>query len=427
LTSLGFEKNHFAMENDHLRNLEIDRVIRFLEYEINCRRAEAMRPGWTTWAILGAMASLLWLLFALLDTNRLISWQNILYLTLSLSVSFDLFFLLIKTLPSGVNEHMGGSRRFEYFSKPIGSFFVALLLRTGALLSLIILLSPRIDNFVEFFCWLFLWFSLIEVAILLVVYYFKIPIVTKAKPRFKWLLYVFTTVWLISGAIASVGLFTIIRLKIVTPSIPEWRIAFILFGMSILLLIFSRSKPPSILLSQLDHIRQKLSLGQLDLNSAKHQVDLIIHGLTLSDILQSNINGILVSVNNLRSIYEKHDSELRLIERIIDKPQESLKEEDITMVEAVTRSLTERDSELKSAKLSLSKNQNKLSGRLAFFSGMSEDLVPDIDSVCEEIDKEIKELNDMTEQAFGRLTRMRDKMDKSRKRLAQQPHAQGHS
>jgi hypothetical protein len=41
------------MENDDLRNPEIDRVIHFLEYEINNKRSEAKRPGWATWAILG--------------------------------------------------------------------------------------------------------------------------------------------------------------------------------------------------------------------------------------------------------------------------------------------------------------------------------------------------------------------------------------
>lgn len=140
------------MENDNLKSLEIDRIIHFLECEISSRRSEAMRPGWTTWAILGAMASLLWLMFSVLDTNEFISWRNILYITLLLSVSFDFLFLLIRIFSSVEPKHLGSVRRFEYFENSIGSFLVFILFRAGVLLILIHLLSPKINNFVEFFC-----------------------------------------------------------------------------------------------------------------------------------------------------------------------------------------------------------------------------------------------------------------------------------
>jgi hypothetical protein len=167
-------------------------------------------------------------------------------------------------------------------------------------------------------------------------------------------------VWLTSGGLATVGLIVIIYSKVLAPSIPEWRIGFIIFGLSVLMLIFFRSKPISRLLLQLDDIRRKLSLGQIDLNRAKQRIDLIIHGLTLSDILQSNINDILVPLNTMQNIYEKYDSELRLIEKFIDIPTENLNKEDKTTVDAVLRSLTERENEILSAKQSLLKNKAKL-------------------------------------------------------------------
>ena len=326
------------MENDNLKSLEIDRLIHFLEYEISSRRSEAMRPGWTTWAILGAMASLLWLMFSVLDTNKFISWHNILYITLLLSVSFDFLFLLIRILSSVGPKHLGSVRRFEYFENYIGSFLVSILFRTGVLLIFIHLFSPKINNFVEFFCWLFLGLSLIQILLLLAVYYLQVPISTNPNPRFKWASYIYVMVWLTSGGLATVGLIVIIYSKVLVPSIPEWRIGFIIFALSLLVLIYPHSKPISRLLLQLDDIRQKLSLGQIDLNRAKQQIDLIIHGLTLSDILQSNINDILVSLNTMQNIYEKYDSELRLIEKFIDIPTEKLNKEEKTTVDAVLRS-----------------------------------------------------------------------------------------
>ena len=322
------------MENDNLKSLEIDRLIHFLEYEISSRRSEAMRPGWTTWAILGAIASLLWLMSSVLDTNKSISWDNIFYITLLLSVSSDFLFLLSKILSSVGPKHLGSVRRFKYFENYIGSFLVFILFRAGILLILIHLLSPKINNFIEFFCWLFLGLSLIQILLLLAVYYLQVPISTNPNPRFKWASYIYVMVWLTSGGLATVGLIVIIYSKVLVPSIPEWRIGFIIFALSLLVLIYPHSKPISRLLLQLDDIRQKLSLGQIDLNRAKQQIDLIIHGLTLSDILQSNINDILVSLNTI----EKYDSELRLIEKFIDIPTEKLNKEEKTTVDAVLRS-----------------------------------------------------------------------------------------
>lgn len=415
------------MENDNLKSLEIDRIIHFLEYEISSRRSEAMRSGWTTWAILGAIASLLWLMFSVLDTNEFISWRNILYITLLLSVSFDFLFLLIRILFSVGPKHLGSVRRFEYFENSIGSFLVSILFRAGVLLILIHLFSPKINNFVEFFCWLFLGLSLIQISLFLVLYYLQVPTPTNPSPRFKWISYIYVIVWLTSGGIAAVGLIIIIYSKVLVPSIPEWRIGFIIFGLSVLMLIFSRSKPISMLLLQLDDIRRNLSLGQIDLNRAKQQIDLIIHGLTLSNILQSNINDILVPLNTMQNIYEKYDSELRLIEKLIDTPTENLNKEDITTVDAILRSLTERQNEILSAKQGLLKNKAKLDRRIGFFYGMSKDIAPDIENLFEEINKENKKLINIVENAFDRLNRLKDKLGKHVKRIAQQPHAQGHS
>lgn len=415
------------MENDNLKNLEIDRVIHFLEYEINSKRSEAMRPGWTTWAILGAMASLLWLMFSVLTANESISWRNILYITLLLSVSFDFLFLLIRFFSSVGPKQLGRRGRFEYFETSIGSFLVLILFRAGVLLILVHLFSAKINNFVEFCCWLFLGVSLIQISLLLVFYYLQIPTPTNPNPRFEWIFYICTIFWLTSGGIAAIGLIIIIYSKVLVVSIPEWRIGFIIFGLSLLILIFSRSKPISILLLELDDIRRRLSLGQIDLNRAKQQTDLIIHGLTLSDILQSKINDVLVPLNTMQNIYEKYDLELSIIEKFIDIPTEKLNKEDKTTLDAVLRSLFERQNEILSAKQTLLKNKGKLDRRITFFYGMSKDIAPDIENLFEEVNKENEKLNNITEKAFARLDKLKDKLGKHVKTIAQQPHAQEHS
>jgi len=415
------------MENDNLNSPEIDRVIHFLEYEINSRRSEATRPGWTTWAILGAIASLLWLMFSVLDTSESNSWLNILYITLLLSVSFDLLFLLNVFFSSAAFKQFGRAGRFEYLDTSIGSFLVLILLRTGVLLILVYCISPKLNNFVEFCCWSFLVLNLIQISLLLVLFYLQIPTPTIPNPRFKGISYIYNIFWLAFGGIATIGLIALIYSKALVPLIPEWRIGFIIFSLSLLILILFRSKTSSILLLQLDDIRRKLSLGQIDLNRAKQQIDLIVHGLAFSDILQSKINDVLVPLYTMQNIYEKYDSELKIIEKFIGTPSEKLNKEDKTTVDAILRSLFERQNEIKSETQTLLKNKAKLDRRISFFYGMSKDVAQDIEKLTKEIDKETEKLNNFVQKAFDRLNRLRGKPDKQVKTIAQQPHAQGRS
>ena len=70
------------MDTDDLNTTEIDRIIHFLEYEINISHAQEKLPGWSTWAISGAIASLTWLMFSVLESSKSISLDNILYISL---------------------------------------------------------------------------------------------------------------------------------------------------------------------------------------------------------------------------------------------------------------------------------------------------------------------------------------------------------
>lgn len=411
------------MENDNLNDPEIDRVIHFLEYEINSRRSEATRPGWTTWAILGAIASLLWLMFSVLDINESISWFNIFYITFLLSISLDFFFLLNAFLSSVGFKKFERAGRFKQFDNYMGSYLALLFLRTGVLLIFVHWISQKLNIFVEFFCWSFLVINLIQTLILLVLFYFQIPTPTSPNPKFKVFSYLWHIIWLAFGGIATIGLIGIIYSKALVPLIPEWRIGFIIFSLSLLILILFRSKAIPILLLQLDDIRRKLSLGKLHLNRAKQQIDLVMHGLALSDILQSKINDVLVSFYTVQNIYEKYNSELKIIEKFIDTPSEKLNKEENITLNAILNSSLNRQNEIKSETQTLSKNKAKLSRRIGFFYGMSKDIAPDIEKLMKEINEETNKLNNVTEKAFDRLKKLKDKRDKQINTIAQQPHS----
>ncbi len=275
------------MKNDNLNGSEIDRVIHFLEYEISNRRSEEKRPGWTTWAIFGAFATLLWLMFSVLGTNASISWLNISYITLLLSVSFDFFYLFNKLFSFEGVKQSKSVRRFEILDISMMKFLVLLILRAGVLLLFLHWISPKLNGFFGFCCWAFLLLNFTAITISCALFYLQIPIPVNPNPKAKLVFNIFLFLWLFSGGIAIFGLVNVIYLKVLVLSISEWQVGSIIFSLSLLILIISRTKPNSILLLRLDDIRQKLSLGQIDLNRAKKQIDLIIYGLALSDIAYS--------------------------------------------------------------------------------------------------------------------------------------------
>lgn len=144
------------MTKDDSFTTEIDRIVHFLEYEVNLRYTQEKIPGWTTWAILGTLASLLWLLFSLLATNKSLSWYNILYITLLLSISSYFFYFLLSIFPSAGSKISLKDSRFKYFDN-YGGIFLFLTFSFGiGLMMLLYWFSPILFFIIEFSCTIFI-------------------------------------------------------------------------------------------------------------------------------------------------------------------------------------------------------------------------------------------------------------------------------
>lgn len=400
------------MENDNLNGSEIDRVIHFLEYEISIRRSEKKRPGWTTWAILGAIATLLWLMFSVLDTDASISWHNIFYITLLLSVSFDFLYLLNQVFSFERFKQLESVKRFEILDISMTKYLVLLLLRAGVLLILLHWISPKLNGFVGFCCWAFLLLNFITITISLAFFYLQIPTPVNPNPKAKFVSNIYFILWLVSGGVAIFGLVNVIYLKVLVLSIPEWQVGSIIFSLSLLILIFSRTKPNSILLLRLDDIRQKLSLGQIDLNRAKKQIDLIIYGLALSDILQPQINDFLKSLNSMHDAYKENNTELKVLEKFADTPIEKLNEDDHSKAYETLNLLYKSNDKIKLEAKIYKNKQAKLYRKMNFFSGMNIDTAKDASEILEELNKEIEQFDNTFMEFYARINKVENKLGK---------------
>ena len=411
------------MRKNSLNNPEIERIIHLLEYEISSRHTKANRQGWTTWAILGAVASLLWLMSSVLDTTTSISWRNVLFIVLLSSISFD-FLLLLNKLFFGESYQSLNENRFQNIDISSRKVLFFMLVRATLLLIIIIWLSPVLGQLVKLSCWGFFMFFFIMAIVIMKLVFLKIPVPMESHSRTKQSAYIYTIIMAAVGCIAIVGLVRIIYFNTISPSISEWRIGLILFCLSLLTIILFLFKPNPILLLQLDDIRQKLAMGQIELNRAKQQIDLIIHGLTLSNIFQSKISDILVVLKTIQNMFNKFHSEIAIVNKFVEAPSEDMTKKDSSTVYKALIAISEIQEEIESQYQKVGNKYSKLNRKVMFYGGMHKDINLDIENIFTTIDTEYDKVTELSNTAKVRLADLQDKVGKKIKKTVQQPHAQ---
>lgn len=410
---------------------DVDRLIHFLEFEVESRQAAASRPGWTLWAIVAAISYLAWSLLALMDNNLKSDWISVYYIFYLFSLCFDLFLILIILIPNPYKNVLRKNKRLEPFNVQVGPFLFFVLIRQIALLYTTYYFSTHVSNFnsmVKISCFVFISLSIFQVFLSQLIYHLNVPIPDTPNVKFlsKTIGYSFLLFWLISGSISVFGLINIIYRKILLPSIIDWRMGLIIFGISVLFLLIFMSKPKSILIMQLDNIRKNIVLGRMSLVEAREQTDIIIFGFKLNHILQKIIKDIVALLNEMHMNSIDLNSELKIIEKYIADEKAEHSDEERTSMKAVLRSITGRVNFLKDSQNKLLKLKDKLRIKMAFYAGMNKDLNEDAIAIIDDLKRKENELSTEVTRfsdRFIKIDKMINEGDPDLHQIAQQPLA----
>ena len=87
------------------------------------------------------------------------------------------------------------------------------------------------------------------------------------------------------------------------PAIPDWKVALLANGLVFLFVLLVKIPGEPLLLNELKAIRRRLLLGKLSPVAAAKQIDLVMHGLALRDVLQPYIGRVLKLNNELVAAY----------------------------------------------------------------------------------------------------------------------------
>ncbi len=215
--------------------------VNYLNEEISSYHSDLTRPGWTTWAIVGAISAAIWLLLEQFEKS-VFDLQNVFFLLLVVSFLMDAGIYLVALVSRRTVEDSGSSK-FRMTSARFGQNRVGLIL-------LIIRWAVQIILAVEF-SFLVSWpitlgaivtsaLNLAGTLLLIVMSFLSSPIPRKIKPRQRGA--VFTQSLL--AVIALVALFGYLRaIPSLSPSIEvgDLRLASLIVAILFLIFLMVRS------------------------------------------------------------------------------------------------------------------------------------------------------------------------------------------
>lgn len=256
-----------------------------LDSEIDLISEQKNREGWTSWAVLGGLGTLGWLLWESL-TKDTITWENSFTLLLIINIAY-IAYACVKEA-AGLTRQVPPFKRFRY----IDPYFVSMGLTGIPTFLLLIWLAIVLSEGVPLPAVIWTVFTLAIYTLALVAYlilkYLRIPLPTFSEPKMRN-----TVVWSFVGFACMYSIYGYIH-HLVSPTLYDLKVAVLLFaGLTLLGKLNPLKEAAS---SQaFINIRPQLILGQLDVETARRQTDITIAGMEASDVLRSEVEEFLAT------------------------------------------------------------------------------------------------------------------------------------
>lgn len=304
--------------------LSKDQLLDALDNEITKISATQTAAGWNQWAILGAIAALLWLLIDTWEKGRF-ELHNVLFLTLALSFSWDILRQSVARFDSPPNKRSNQRPRFYSISSILAATRSAILFQLLKYAALFLVATSLKTKF--------LLLPEIYLGVIVVAGFFALIISLcenfpeqPSKPnkilhRVQRIVVVFFCALEYSSVIFVWGYCWFIHDTI---SIPDVRFALVASGIIYLVSLSVYNRVPTVFLESFQTIRHELTFDRISLQDAISQTDLLLTGKTLSQALQPHFNklmdalkeahsclrvshGLIVNIKNLALQLEKLD------------------------------------------------------------------------------------------------------------------------
>lgn len=359
---------------------EHERVVALLEFEIKQIRSAESEPGWTTWALLGGLATTLWLMAAEIEQHRASPQAlSLIFLVLSLGlISIKVGHRFLSPSPPSLRSALR-FHQVHRFLKTRTSFILDII-HSSVLLAIAVSHRHLVSSGFLITACIFFGFSLLANLSGFVMSFFRIPFTDYQTSRARQAMFV---AYALSGvAVITVAGFAwpLINGKI-SPSVSEYRIAGLLVAICELLFLIVKRGPSTPLLQTLIDIRRNLAFGNLGLEDAKRQIEIALEGMTVADVLQDDIAGILSHIERMNVHLESAIKEVNAFTATVSRDREGIPEDQHNLLMAVRQSAETHLEHAEDIQKDILISLKKFKRRASFMLGMSPEAKDSLETV----------------------------------------------
>jgi hypothetical protein len=275
-------------------------LIELLEFEIGRIITEDRQPGWTSWALLGALSAILWAMSGLLPLSSL-NTDHVVLVFLGSSSLVDAL-MVIRSLLTRQPEATGAATvRFRLTSKSLWDSRVTMLWGAARAVLLILLISYHRDllglRVTLLSCAYSGVIALFSVLFLLMTYV-PIPVRASPVPASRRANIFRITMLLLCQIVAVLLVMQVARIGAALAG-AELRFGLLMTAFVYVCLPLTYGPREYQLRAILVEVRRDLVLGSLDIDTARRQVLLALKGMETSDLLQDPLNQVLEALRDV--------------------------------------------------------------------------------------------------------------------------------
>jgi len=373
---------------------DVGRVLALLDNEIQYVRSESERPGWTGWALLGAIGAIAWLLLDTIEQGAF-HWANVGVLVLLGSFSVGAVSTLSIALRSSAQPSgRAQATRFTLSHRTPSPVRVVLLLRVAYSVVIIVITSlvrTRIPLFLALVIWAAHGVLALGLCLLFVITYRPVALPMALS----------TSVLLRRGSLVDVAVYGVLAtgcaISLVNSSTAispdDIRIAGLSLVLYHLLRILAGMGSSVPVLGALVTIRRQLALGQMDIETAIRQTDIALSGLQVSDILQEDLRELLGFWAQYAAETGKLCEKASALRQIVERPTRNhdTDDHDKAIVESLIQAIESHSTKATEVLESITKSLPSFCRKAAWIRSTSKGVQPAVDEIMDQIERAAKE------------------------------------
>jgi len=272
-----------------------DHVLRELDFEIDRIRSREKESGWTIWALLGSLATVTWLLLGELKSET-VRWPNVLVLLLVFSLLITNVSFLVGIFAQE-NFPRERGRRFR-FSHYLGENRLQMLL--GLLYCFAmgwIAWDASKSVWPSHALLAYVYYGLIAILLTLglVWSFLNIPLSVGSE----WYVALTPAVLIAVGSWPMVGYFLAVSCGPHSANLTEYRMGILITAAIFLLSLLAQGTRHIPMLSSLIGVRRGLAFGQINVDTAIRQTDIILTGMRMQDLVQEDLKRLLEYIDQV--------------------------------------------------------------------------------------------------------------------------------